>query len=138
MHQPQTVARLAASLSWRRGVSILLRLAASAALTLALAACGGGGGGGAPASYRVSGSLTGMRAGASMVLLVNGQALTLSQNGGFTTTAALPTGTGYSVTLGTQPAGEVCVVSNGAGVIGATNVPGPGCAAQPRTAVPRW
>ncbi|NNM64601.1 MAG: hypothetical protein HKL99_08305, partial [Burkholderiales bacterium] len=122
MHQPQTVARLAASLSWRRGVSILLRLAASAALTLALAACGGGGGGGAPASYRVSGSLTGMRAGASMVLLVNGQALTLSQNGGFTTTAALPTGTGYSVTLGTQPAGEVCVVSNGAGVIGATNV----------------
>ncbi len=122
MPQPQTIARLARSLSWHRGASILLRLAASAALTLALAACGGGGGSGASASYRVSGSLTGMSAGESMVLLVNGQTLTLSQNGGFTTLAALPTGTGYSVTMGTQPAGEACMVSNGAGVIGTTNV----------------
>ena len=122
MIRPQTVARLAASWSLRRGASGLLRLAAGAALTLALAACGGGDGSGATASYRVSGALTGMSAGASMVLLVNGQTLTLSQNGGFTTPAALPTGTGYSVTLGTQPVGEACVVSNGAGVIGTTNV----------------
>lgn len=122
MPQPQTIARLARSLSWHRGASILLRLAASAALTLALAACGGGGRSGASAFYRVSGSLTGMSAGESMVLLVNGQTLTLSQNGGFTTLAALPTGTGYSVTMGTQPAGEACVVSNGTGVIGTTNV----------------
>ncbi len=134
MSQPQTVVRHAASSSFRRAASGLLRLAAGAALSFALAACGGGGGGtpaptpstpasGTPvATYQVSGSLTGLSAGASVVLLVNGQALTVSQNGGFTTTASLPTGTAYSVTVGTQPTDETCVVSNGSGVIGTSNV----------------
>jgi len=117
-----------------------LRLLCAGLLILALAACDGGGGGAAPppsasastpgasgsapatATYQISGTLTGLSAGASVVLSVNGQALALSQNGGFTTAARLPTGTPYAVTVAIQPTDELCVVNNGTGVIGTSNI----------------
>ena len=92
-----------------------------------LAACGGGGGGGALAvstatKYQVSGSLTGLTSGASVVLAVNGQSLTVSQNGGFDTPVSLGAGSAYSLTVATPPAGEACSVTNGSGTVGSSNV----------------
>ena len=92
-----------------------------------LAACGGGGGGGALAvptatKYQVSGSLTGLTSGASVVLAVNGQSLTVSQNGGFDTPVSLGAGSAYSLTVAAPPAGEACSVTNGSGTVDSSNV----------------
>jgi uncharacterized repeat protein (TIGR03803 family) len=104
----------------------LLRLAAGAALSFALAACGGGGGGGttAPtATYQVSGSLTGLSTGASVVLQDNGgDALTLTGNGPFTFATQIATGAAYDVTVKTQPAGQTCTVTNGSGHMASSNI----------------
>ncbi len=120
-----------------------LRAAAALAMLAALlTGCGGGGGASAsaPASsagqkYQISGILTGLNSGASVALSVNSQKVTLSQNGGFTTTAALPTNTAYSVTVAIQPGGETCSVTNGTGTIGKSNVinVAVACTANPQT-----
>ena len=116
--------------------------AALAMLASLLTGCGGGGGASAsaPASsagqkYQISGILTGLNSGASVALSVNSQKVTLSQNGGFTTTAALPTNTAYSVTVAIQPGGETCSVTNGTGTIGTSNVinVAVACTANPQT-----
>jgi serine/threonine protein kinase, bacterial len=88
-----------------------------------LTACGGGGGGGSgtttppPAStYTIGGSITGLAA----------SGLTLDDNGGdtltvtsgsttFTFSTAVASGGAYSVTVATQPSGELCTVSAGSG-----------------------
>ncbi len=94
-----------------------------------LAACGGGGssalattsaGGGQ--TYTIGGNTTGLASGAFVVLDVNGQPQTLTQNGGFTTALALASGDTYSVTVATQPAGETCSVTNGSGTLAGSNV----------------
>ena len=93
-----------------------------------LASCGGGGGGSASPSvsgvqkYQVSGTLTGLSAGAALALSVDGQSFTLSRNGGFDTPASLAAGAQYSLTVVKPPAGEACAVTNGSGTIGAANV----------------
>jgi hypothetical protein len=102
----------------------LLRLAASAALTFSLVACGGSGTSPATTSstYELSGAITGLALGQSLVLLINENPMTLSQSGGFKVPGAWPTGTSYKVMVGTQPQTETCVVTNGIGIIGASNV----------------
>lgn len=113
--------------SLRRGIA-LGRLVAGAALSLSLAACGGGAGHGTPAlsslaihTYRVSGTLTGLSAGTSVVLQVNGRRIQATKNGGFFVSNSIPRGTTYHVSVVTQPTGETCVVSNGTGVIDKRN-----------------
>jgi len=64
--------------------------------------------------YTVGGTVSGLSSGASVVLLDNGSdAMTVNSNGAFTFATALASGTNYQVTVGTQPTGEVCIVSNG-------------------------
>lgn len=91
-------------------------------LTVATTLAGCGGGAGSSADYHVSGSLTGLAAGDAVVLAVNQQPVTLSSNGGFSTGLSLRAGASYEVTVAAQPKGQTCVVGNGSGVVGSSNV----------------
>ena len=77
-------------------------------------------------NYTITGMVSGLNSGASVVLKNNNtDALTVSANGSFTFATALASGASYAVTVGTQPGGETCQVANGgAGVVSAdvTNV----------------
>lgn len=76
----------------------------------------------AAATYTVGGSVTGL-AGGTLVLQNNGgDDLSVSSNGGFTFGTALAGGTGYAVTVRTQPSGQSCTVRNGTGSVVSANV----------------
>ena len=99
---------------------------AVAGLAVTMSACGGSGSSGSnppPPTYRIGGTVSGLGAGLSVGLLNNGgNALTVNANGAFTFSTALASGAAYVVTVGTQPAGQVCAVSNGSGSVAAANV----------------
>lgn len=85
------------------------KIASCVAVCAGLAACGGG---------EVSGVLSGMASDRSVTLLNNGaDSLTLTRNGRFAFADLLQAGDAYAVTVQTQPAGQVCTVSNGSGKI---------------------
>ncbi|MBF5003154.1 IPTL-CTERM sorting domain-containing protein [Diaphorobacter caeni] len=66
--------------------------------------------------YRVGGSLSGLQAGQSVVLLNNGgDALTLAADGVFHFASMINAGASYDVAVGTQPSGQTCTVSAGSG-----------------------
>ena len=67
----------------------------------------------------VSGYLSGLNRGESVTLLQNGEeALTVTTNGIFNFATPLASGAAYEVTVGTQPASEVCTVdSAGSGIV---------------------
>src|SRR5499427_7438289 len=72
-------------------------------------------------SYTVGGTVSGLSG--TVVLQDNGgDTLNVSANGAFTFATALVGGTGYSVTVKTNPTGQTCSVSNGSGTIGSANV----------------
>jgi hypothetical protein len=74
-------------------------------------------------TYTIGGTVSGLNASTSVTLLNNGgNSLTVSANGSFTFTTALASGKTYSVTVGTQPTGETCTVTNGSGTVGSANV----------------
>ena len=76
-----------------------------------------------PATYTIGGAVSGLGAGKSVGLLNNGgDAITRNANGSFTFPTALASGAAYSVTVGTQPAGQTCTVTNGSGTVGSANV----------------
>jgi len=79
--------------------------------------------GGGGTNYTVGGAVTGLL-GTVVLQNNNGNDLTLSANSGFTFTTPAATGSGYSVTVHTQPAGQTCTVANGAGTVSETNVTG--------------
>jgi hypothetical protein len=91
-----------------------------------LSACGGGGdggggGGGGATSYTVGGSVSGLSG--SVVLQNNGgDNLTVTTNATFTFATKVANGGAYSVTVLTQPTGQTCTVTNGAGTVATTNV----------------
>ena len=109
------------------------------AILLGMAACGGGGGatetGSSSSSssstssssssittYTVGGTVSGFASATALVLFDDGgDPLTINTNGAFTFGTALASGP-YSVTIGTQPTGQTCSVTNGAGVINTINV----------------
>jgi hypothetical protein len=92
----------------------LLRLW-TAAVAAALVGCAGG---------EISGELSGLGAERSVTLLNNGtDPLTLTSNGRFAFADMLEAGASYEVTVQTQPAGQVCTVSNGSGTIDASGSP---------------
>lgn len=104
----------------------------AAIVVLALAACGGGGGGGGysapppppPSTYSIGGSVTGLT-GTGLVLQDNGgDNLSVTANGSFTFATKINSGANYSVTVMTQPSGQNCTVTSGAGMASAnvTNV----------------
>ncbi len=99
-------------------------LIAFAAMAAVLAACGGGSGsnaesgGGNPmgSSYTIGGNLSGLAGGNQVTLLNNGtNGLTLTANGAFSFTTPVAYNGSYAVTVGGQPVGQTCSVTNGTG-----------------------
>ena len=65
--------------------------------------------------------MLGLASGASVILLNNGSnALTVSTNGSFVFSASSTVGAVYDVTVGTNPSGQTCTVTNGTGTIPAS------------------
>jgi 6-phosphogluconolactonase (cycloisomerase 2 family) len=101
---------------------------------LGLSACGGGGGngaltgpppppGGGGSGLTVGGTVAGLKTNATVVLLNNGgNSLSVTADGTFKFSTTLTTGTAYSVTVGTQPAGQFCTVANGSGTIASSAI----------------
>jgi hypothetical protein len=114
---------------WLSGPALALVL--SVAL---LVGCSGGGGGSSSSStttttttttYTVGGTVTGLATSASVVLQDNaGDNKTVSADGSFTFATGLANAAAYSVTVLTQPSGEVCTVTGGSGTIATANVTG--------------
>lgn len=107
----------------------LPRLATGLAVAALLSACGGGGGGGtttpstAASSYVISGSVKGLASGTQVTLLDNnGNPDSVSANGSFAFSTDIPSNGSFAVTVGTQPTGETCTVSNGTGAGVTANV----------------
>jgi hypothetical protein len=76
-------------------------------------------------TYTIGGSISGLAAGASVVLQDNAaDNLTRSSNGAFVFATAVASGAAYSVTVLTQPTSptQVCVATNGSGTVGGANV----------------
>lgn len=98
------------------------------AAVVLLVGCGGGGGGAAPigteGAYTVGGVVNGLTAGKALVLQNGGtDDLGVNSNGNFAFATRLNSGAAYAVTVKTQPDGQRCVVSQGAGTVTA-NVSG--------------
>ncbi len=75
-------------------------------------------------TFTIGGTVSGL-AGTGLVLRNNGgDNLSINANGGFTFTTPVASGDNYAVTVFTQPSNptQTCVVSNGAGTVGAANV----------------
>jgi hypothetical protein len=82
---------------------------------------GGTVGGGGTTSYTVGGSVSGLSG--TVVLQDNGgDNLSVSANGSFTFATPVASGAPYSVTVQTNPSGQTCTVSGGAGTVGSANV----------------
>jgi N-acetylneuraminic acid mutarotase len=76
-----------------------------------------------PNAYSIGGSVTGLNNGNSVVLLDNGgNATTVSGNHAYTFSTQIASGSGYSVTVSSQPTGQNCSVSNGTGTVLSANV----------------
>jgi hypothetical protein len=72
-------------------------------------------------TYSVGGTVSGLTG--TVVLADNGtDNLTLSANGPFSFATTLAGGSGYSVTVRTNPTGQTCAVASGSGTIGSANV----------------
>lgn len=85
----------------------------SAALALGLVGCGGGG-----TDATISGNVSGLAAGTSLVVQDNGSDnLTITANGGFGFPNKVGTNAAYAVTVLTQPVGQLCTVGNGSGTV---------------------
>jgi hypothetical protein len=75
-----------------------------------------------PGYYTIGGSVTGLQAAGLMLLDNGGDALQIAGDGQFTFPTALIDGAMYTVTVGQQPTGEVCNVSNAGGMIMSANI----------------
>ena len=73
--------------------------------------------------FTIGGTVSGLITGRSVTLLDNGgNGLKVAKNGAFTFTTALAAGAAYKVTVGTQPSGETCTITDGSGTVGSANV----------------
>jgi 6-phosphogluconolactonase len=90
-----------------------------------------------PSTFTVGGAVSRMIAGTQLILDDNGaDALTVGANGAFTFSSPVPLDGSFAVTVGTQPAGQVCTVSSGSGSGVTANVTGVSvsCAGSPEFA----
>src|SRR3569833_2958425 len=68
--------------------------------------------------YPIGGRISGLKGGTQLTLLDNGvDPLTVTANGAFTFPTLVAEGKGYGVTVGTQPDGQFCEVTNGSGTV---------------------
>lgn len=83
---------------------------------------------------QISGSVSGLNSGEQVTLNLNGASpLTLTANGAFSFGNAIVSGSNYTVTVGTQPVGETCIVSNGSGSNAMSNIGNVGVACSAST-----
>ncbi|MCE7951917.1 MAG: hypothetical protein DYH18_12540, partial [Xanthomonadales bacterium PRO7] len=81
---------------------------------------------GSTATYTIGGTISGLTG--TVQLALNGTTPTSSQtqsfttNGGFTFTTPLQSGSGWTVSVASQPAGQTCAVTNGSGASITANV----------------
>jgi N-acetylneuraminic acid mutarotase/ribosomal protein S11 len=76
-----------------------------------------------PNNYIISGAVSGLLSGNSLVLQDNGgDNTTVSANTGFSFPTSVPSGSTYSVTVSTQPSGQTCAVSNSSGTVAGANI----------------
>ncbi|ORJ60466.1 carboxypeptidase-like regulatory domain-containing protein [Geothermobacter hydrogeniphilus] len=74
-------------------------------------------------TYTVGGSVSGLPTGESVGLQNNARGeMTVTGNGSFSFAVAVADGSGYLVTVKTQPANAACVVTNGSGTVSSANV----------------
>ena len=74
------------------------------------------------ATYTIGGTIGGLTAG-GLVLADGGQTVSPASGAtSFTFPTAVVSGTSYSVTITTQPTGEICTVSGGTGTVASSNV----------------
>ncbi len=91
-----------------------LRLWSAALLVVVLSACGGGDLGGL--RCQINGLVFGLKQGSTLVLVNNGtDTLSITHDGYFTFGKPIPHNGSYLVTVKTQPAGQLCTVTNGFG-----------------------
>jgi 6-phosphogluconolactonase (cycloisomerase 2 family) len=75
------------------------------------------------AMFSVGGTVSSLANGTSVTLLNNGSdALTVTANGAFMFATPVAYGSGYAVTIGTQPTGQICTPSSGSGTGVTANV----------------
>jgi len=92
----------------------VLALVGSVVLAALVVGCGGSN----SSSATVGGAVTGLEAGTSVSLAMNGGTpITLTTNTSFTFSGTLASATGYNVAVTTQPVGQTCVVTYGSGLI---------------------
>jgi predicted acyltransferase (DUF342 family) len=72
-------------------------------------------------AYSIGGAVTGL-SGTVVLQDINGDTLSVSNNGSFTFAALLITGNAYNVTVETNPIGQACAVTNGSGTVASANV----------------
>jgi 6-phosphogluconolactonase (cycloisomerase 2 family) len=103
------------------------RLTFAAIVLVAVTACGGGGSTpppSPPAMYSIGGTVSGLDAGESVTLQLNGgNDQTVSTNVAFTFASKIASGGAYAVSVAGGPAGKTCTVNAGAGTASA-NVTG--------------
>ena len=88
-----------------------------------LISCGVGNESSSTATYTVGGTVSGLSSGSLVLKNNGGNDLTVSANSTtFAFATALASGATYAVTVGTQPSGLTCSVSNGSGTITSANV----------------
>ena len=89
------------------------------------ASCGGGGGGSTPPpQYTIESTVAGL-VGSGLVLQDNGgNDIAPATNGSFVFSAAIASGSGYAVSIKTQPTSpwQTCAIANAAGIVGSANV----------------
>ena len=90
--------------------------------SILVAACGGGGASGPPPSYTVSGTVSGLASGTSLVLQNNGSSITVASNSTFTFSTGIAAGGTYQVTVASQPSGQNCSLAGGSGTVTNANV----------------
>jgi N-acetylneuraminic acid mutarotase len=77
----------------------------------------------APNPYSIGGAVSGLLNGNSVVLQDNGgNSTTVSANHSFTFSTDIASGSGYSVTVSSQPTGQNCSVGNGTGTVASANI----------------
>jgi hypothetical protein len=71
-------------------------------------------------AFTLGGTVSGLLG--TVVLQLNGTDLSINANGAFTFASLVAEGAPYNVTVLTQPANQTCTVTNGSGIMGASNV----------------